>query len=256
MLYLNGDLLPDTESTALSLLGQGWLVGHGIFETIKLSDGEILRWPRHVARLTASCQELGLPYPDFQVLEDQLKLLIAAARLKNARLRITLTPDETLITHADLPEYAPTAQIATYSYSRNAQSNLAGIKSISYGEDILAMQWAKDQGLDEAIWLNTFGELCEGATSNVFLIDQDGAIITPSLECGCLPGTMRAEVIDRCEAAEIPLHERVIRAEDLLDYEAGFLTSSLREIQPIAAFDSCPWQPDHPTIETLLGSSI
>jgi branched-chain amino acid aminotransferase len=127
--------------------------------------------------------------------------------------------------------------VVTSPFVRNERSALTGIKSTSYADNILALQEAKRRGAGEAILANTRGELCEGATSNVFLVREDRCVITPPLRSGCLPGVMREVVIERCREHGIVVHEEVCPLSALATCQEAFLTSSLRGVQAINRVD-------------------
>ena len=82
---------------------------------------------------------------------------------------------------------------------RNERSAVAGAKTTSYAENVVALAHAKAQGAGEAIFANTVGALCEGTGTNVFL-GRDGRLFSPALATGCLAGVTRELV---CELVEV-----------------------------------------------------
>jgi branched-chain amino acid aminotransferase len=113
---------------------------------------------------------------------------------------------------------------------------LAGIKSTSYSENLLALEEAQARGAGEAILANTREQLCEGATSNVFIV-EGGVVMTPPLTSGCLAGVMRELVIEWCQAHALPHREEPLPMEVLRTCQEAFLTSSLRGIQAVEEID-------------------
>jgi branched-subunit amino acid aminotransferase/4-amino-4-deoxychorismate lyase len=107
------------------------------------------------------------------------------------------------------------------------------VKTISLAESVWAYAEARAAGADEALVLNTAGELCEATTANLFVV-RDGTAATPPLESGCLAGITRAHVL------ELGAVERMLTPADLEAAEEAFLTSSTREIQPLVAVDGRP----------------
>ena len=89
---------------------------------------------------------------------------------------------------------------------------------------------------DEALFVNTTGNLCEAATANVFLI-KDGALLTPSLDSGCLPGVTRELVIELAMEAGITVREDSLQLDDLQRADESFLTSSTRGVVPVTQFE-------------------
>ena len=80
---------------------------------------------------------------------------------------------------------------------RNERSAVAGLKTTSYAENVVALAYAKERGAIEAVFANTRGELCEGTGSNVFVV-RDGVVWTPPLDSGCLAGITRALAVEWC----------------------------------------------------------
>jgi branched-chain amino acid aminotransferase len=119
---------------------------------------------------------------------------------------------------------------------RNERSPLAGAKATSYGENVVAQRWGADRGCDEALFANTRGELCEGTGANVFLV-VDGVLRTPSLDSGCLAGVTRALVCELAAGEPGGIDEGAVPIDDLARASEAFLTSSTRDIHPIAVLD-------------------
>ncbi|MDQ3148169.1 MAG: aminotransferase class IV, partial [Actinomycetota bacterium] len=119
-------------------------------------------------------------------------------------------------------------------WARNERSAVAGLKTTSYAENVVALAWAQARGADEAVLANTGGSLCEGTGTNVF-VAVGGRLVTPPLASGCLAGVTRALVLERsaAEEADLPL-------DALAGAEEAFLTSSTREVQPVATVDGQP----------------
>lgn len=262
-IFLNGEFIPDDQAS-IPLSDQGFLTGHGIFETIKVTHSAPQWFDQHFERLTRSAHQLGLISPDRSTVESAISRLLEKNQLIEARLRITLTgrpapfpqrsDNPTLaITTGPLPVYPNTATVMTVPFTRNETGALTGIKSISYGENLLALQYAQERGFDEAIFTNTKGHLCEGATTNIFLVIGD-RLLTPNLKSGCLPGTTRCRVLKQAKHLGIPCKETEIPLP-LSEVDAAFLTSSLRGIQPIRKFDDRVITTSHSVIAQLREAS-
>jgi branched-chain amino acid aminotransferase len=130
----------------------------------------------------------------------------------------------------------------TGPFFRNERSPLAGLKTVNYGDNAVAQRRARAAGADEALFANTRGELCEGTWSNVFVL-VDGQWSTPPLSSGCLPGITRGVVLELFAELGLPVTESTRSIEGLDRVESAFLTSSLREIQPIAVMDGRELRP-------------
>jgi branched-chain amino acid aminotransferase len=140
---------------------------------------------------------------------------------------------------ASAPVYPDSERVVTVPWTRNERGALAGVKSVSYAENVIALMHARSRGAGEAIFANTKGELCEGTGTNVFLVDDEG-VRTPPLASGCLPGVTRALVIDLCRSHGIPVCEEALPLSALPSATGAFLTSSTREVHSISQVDGTP----------------
>ena len=241
----------------ISVLDAGLSVGDGVFETCKVIDSRAFALTRHLGRLAAGARVLEIPVPDLDVVRDGVAAVLGSGRepLPLGRLRITLTagiralgtatgtetPSVIITCHATEPLPAQTSAVLV-PWARHERSPLVGIKSTSYAENVLALRFARRAGANEALMANTAGELCEGATSNVFGV-VDGRLVTPALETGCLPGITRALVLEWFEADEV----RWPTQEFLATVDAVFVTSSMRDIHPLESLDARRWSGVDPT---------
>ena len=153
-----------------------------------------------------------------------------------------VSPDgDTMFVCTAIPSAATKEQEAVVMspWPRNERGALAGAKSVSYAENVVALTHARRAGGGEAIFANTQGDLCEGSATNVFLV-RDGLLHTPPLSSGCLAGVTRELTLEVCRAHGIPISEKSLPATALAGAEEAFLTSSMREVQAIASVDGTP----------------
>ena len=242
--WLNGSLLADPHGPAVTVSDHGMTVGDGVFEAVKVVDGVPFALTRHLARLAFSARGLGLPdLPEAEVRRG-VDAVLAQEHLPLGRLRITYTGGvaplgsgrgdnpPTLVVVADvLAPSAPTTSVVTVPWSRNERGALAGLKTTSYAENVVALAYAREHGATEAIFANTAGHLCEGTGSNVFYV-VDGELRTPTLASGCLAGISRALLLEWHGAREVD--EPV---EVLADAEEIFLVSTTRDVQAVTRCD-------------------
>ena len=252
IVWHNGRLVPAAD-VRISPFDQGLTIGLGAFETLVAFEGAPFAFSRHWNRLAHSCAGLGLPLPDRDGVAAALRAVAMANGHPNGRLRITVTPGPgplgsdraadphptCLIASAPRPVWPATARVITLDWPRNERSPLAGLKSTSYAENSLALARARGRHADEAIFANTRGDLCEGTGSNVFLVDA-GGLVTPPLADGCLAGVTRALVIEHARALGLPVREQSVPLTALAGASEAFLTSTTRDLQPIAAVDAHP----------------
>lgn len=255
--------LIDLERARLSVLDRAVTVGAGVFETIKVTDGRPFALSRHLERLQRSAAALAVEVPDFDHIRSGVEAVIASQQSTLGplgRMRITVTagagtladpyadagPPGWFITLTSLPAWPDSAVVEVSQFRRNAASALAGVKSTSYAENAIALHRAHRQGADEALLLNTTGEVCEGTGSNIFLVVDD-VLCTPPLASGCLAGVTRALVLECTDA-----QERAVPQSELALVTEAFLTSSTRDIWPIRSLSGATMPaPGQHTIDAM-----
>jgi branched-chain amino acid aminotransferase len=245
---VNGELT-DVGDARVSPFDHGLLVGDGVFETLRVYDGRPFAWTRHLDRLEHSADGLGLPVPERAVVQAAAATVLEANSLREARLRITVTggvqplgserraaAPTVIVAASELRSVPDTIAVVVVPWARNERGAAAGLKTVSYAENVRALAYAQARGAGEAVFGNTRDELCEATGSNIFVVD-DGVVRTPPASSGCLLGVTRALVLELC--AELGLaHEEATMPVGVLD-RAGevFLTSTTREVQPVTQVD-------------------
>lgn len=243
--WLNGEMV-GPEDAVVSVFDHGFTVGDGVFETLKVVGGRPFAVRRHVERLHRSAQGLGIDVPLTDAsLRRVVEEVVAAAGLELARLRITLTAgvtplgsgrgggEPTLVVAAGplTPWEADTTAVSV-PWPRNDRSPVAGVKTTSYAENVVALAEARKVGATEAILPNTRGNLCEGTGSNVFVV-LGGQLVTPPLMAGCLAGVTRALVLELLLDAD----EDDLPFAALAEADEVLLTSTTRDVQPLRQLD-------------------
>ncbi|MEI5010097.1 aminodeoxychorismate lyase [Streptomyces sp. NPDC087659] len=242
-IWVNGGLR-NADDALVSVFDHGLTVGDGIFETVKATDGRLFALTRHLDRLTRSARGLGLPDPDHDEVRRACEAVIEANPMPLGRLRITYTGGlsplgsdrgdkgpSLVVALAAATRRPDTTAVITVPWTRNERGALAGLKTTSYAENVVALARAHEQGASEAIFANTVGQLCEGTGSNIFVV-VDGQLFTPPVSSGCLAGITRALTADWTGAQEADLPMDVLeRAEEI------FLTSSTRDVQAVHRVD-------------------
>jgi branched-chain amino acid aminotransferase len=244
---INGRLTDEAEAR-VSPFDHGLLTGDGVFETLRVYRGVPFAARRHLDRLAHSGAGLGLAVPPPGALREAMAAVVEANGLVDGRVRLTVTggpappgsgrPEgavPTVIVAATPLDARPeTVDVVVVPWPRNQRGALAGLKTVSYAENVVALAWARERGAGEAVFANLDGRLCEGTGTNVFL-SVDGSLTTPPLSSGCLAGVTRDLLIERCQVAEVDLPVEALAAAG-----EAFLTSSTREVQPIASVDGRP----------------
>lgn len=245
MIWVNGQRQP-VDGAHVSARDRGFTLADGVFETMKARNGTVFRLDRHLARLTGALQVLDIPVPS--ELREWAHTAIDAAALPHGVARLTVTrgiapgglvpprdPMPTVVMMltpmppppASLYEAGVSAQIV--SGRRNEHAITSGLKTLAFTEGIAATLEAQRAGADEGLFLDIAGHCSEGAASNLFIV-AGGAVTTPPLTCGVLPGITRAVVLELAGTLGIQAEERVVTMPELADADEAFLTSAFRGI--------------------------
>ncbi|MGI9022169.1 MAG: aminotransferase class IV [Acidimicrobiales bacterium] len=246
VVWIDGRVVP-VEEARVSPLDHGLLTGDGVFETLRVYGGVPFAVTRHLDRLARSAAGIGLPAPDSALVRDAMDAVVAGNHIEEGRLRITVTGGVGSL-GSDRADVRPTVIVAgggrvdwpaatdvvVVPWPRNERGALAGIKTVSYGENVVALAYARQRGAGEALFANLAGNLCEGTGTNVF-VGVAGRLLTPPLSSGCLAGVTRDLLVESLDVAveDLPL-------DRLAEVDEAFLTSSTREVQTIGAVDGRP----------------
>ncbi len=253
MIYFNGKILP-TESIRIDPTDRGFLLGDGLFETMRVYQGKVFGLREHWNRLKIGAEFLHIPLPlsEVELASIILDLLRQNNLLKDdASLRLTVTRGPAPRGLLPPGEFKPTIMLTAFPFSahhnaarliiastrRNELSPTANIKSLNYLDNILAKMEATQAGETDAALLNSKGNVSETCAANIFIVTQKSIILTPRLQDGALPGITRQLVIRLARELNLIVEERVVTIDDLKQAEEIFLTNSLIEIQPVSSIN-------------------
>ena len=233
MIWFDGRLVSRAEIDAT---GAGALLGWGVFTTLAIRDGAPVFWAHHAARLArdAAAARVELPFGEAQLHAGLIQLL-AAQNIRDGLARITgikrgdgrWNASEGAhwsivvqggVAASGAPPSAP-LQLEVSPFRVAARAPLAGVKTTSYLPYLFAWNEARARGFDEALLLTENSWICEGARASIFWA-KDGALYTPSLDCGCLRGVGRAVAIERFE-----VNQSRYWLDDLWEADEAFLVS-------------------------------
>jgi branched-subunit amino acid aminotransferase/4-amino-4-deoxychorismate lyase len=252
--YWNGQLVPAGE-VHIAPDDAGFLFGDGLFETLRVDDGRPRDLSAHLDRLLTGLERLGIATPEGRCdLGHAVNEVAKAAPRPLARLRITVTrgtaagPTRLITASPYEPPREPLAAVLLPDYRVDSRSPLAGLKSLCYQTNRVALSKAEAQGAFEALLLNEHGRLAEGSRSNVALVLPEG-ILTPPESEGCLPGTVRRRLLERGA-----LRERPLTREDLAGAAGLLMMNSLIGVLPVARLDGreIPVGPEAVRLRALL----
>jgi branched-chain amino acid aminotransferase len=256
-IWLNGHLYEDPQQATVAGIDHGLVVGDGVFETLKVTERGAFAVQRHLNRLSRSAAALHLPAPDHLQIREAIEIVLDGRGFPLGKLRITYTggrgplgseaaygPPTVIAALTPADPAAPLAAIVTAPWTRNEHGALAGVKSISYAENVRALRYAASHNATEAIFLNTVGHLCEGTGSNIFLV-FGGTVLTPPLSSGPLAGITR-ELIMGWSSVE----ERDLTLDEAKRADEVFITSSMRDVQGIEWWDDRIFSSARPVTQT------
>ncbi len=237
VVWLNGILLDENEARLL-IADRGFTLADGIFETMRAVKASPLWLSEHLERLNAGAALLGFTVPFTEdVIEGGIRQLLGSVKEQDSAIRLTVTrgpmkqrglwPNENpsqptcLLTASASVPARPQDFAICQSTRRNEYSPLSSIKSLNYGDNILARREAIKRGFGDAIMLNTKGRVACATVGNVFF-RMAGSWRTPPLTDGILPGLARRRFIKEIDAVEAPLS-----VETIMESDAGFVSNSL-----------------------------
>jgi len=245
-LWVNGTVVPD-DAAVIRADDHGLVVGDGVFETMAVEDGVPFALTRHLHRLQRSAAGLGLEV-DERFVRAGIEAVLAD-RPDYVRLRVTVTGGPSpygsdrgsagptvMVATGPMAPWPPTTDVAVVPWTRNERAATAGLKTTSYADNVVALRYAHDRGAAEALFANSRGEVCEGTGSNVFY-EYDGVLVTPPLTSGCLAGVTRELLIEWLAAEGTPVREVALPIETLHETQEAFITSTTRDVMPIAHID-------------------
>jgi len=244
----DGEIKP-VEQLTLSPRDQGLLYGFSLFETMLVKQGRVIMLQQHLQRLTGSAASMGITIgADRDLLAENSIAAVESADVTDGVLRLTVTAGSAdswmglilFSVQKGIPyppeRYDQGFSLLTLGYPRNEKSPLIRHKSANYMENILGRREALQLGYDEGLFLNSLGNVAEGTVSNIFAV-QKGELITPPLEAGLLPGTVRQLVIELAPLMGYQCREEDITTKDIKRADECFLTNSLLGIMPATSLD-------------------
>jgi branched-chain amino acid aminotransferase len=241
---VDGEIMAAAEAT-IPAGDEGLLRGDGVFEVVRVYDGRPFALEEHLARLQRSGARSRLDVDAEAVRSDLFRLLAAAgAGPPHDLVRVVLTRGGRRLLMTEPLKSAVTGgriRLGTVTYSPTRV--LDGVKTLSYGANMLATRIAVEQGFDEALLVTPHGRVLEAPTSSIFWV-RGGELFTPPLSDHILASITRAHVVALSGAVE-----RACTLEELLAAEEAFLASTTREVQGVAAVDGRAFADHAPVTE-------
>ena len=254
--WVNGCLVGESEPS-LSLLERGLTLGDGVFETMLAAGTNLFRPTEHLERLAQGASLLAIDLPPTEHLLAAVLDTLTANRLSTAVVRLTVSRGPDPGRGLDIsPDLAPTIIVRATSHEpssphedglaallsslrRNESSPLSRVKSLSYADNVLARLEARRRGADEAVLLNTAGEVCCASVANLFMV-RGGTLVTPPVESGALPGVTRRCVLELAAARGLTVRQTPVLPEDLRTADEAFLTNTVVGVVSLTSLEGRP----------------
>lgn len=241
IVFLNGKYMPLKEA-GVPVSDPGFLLGYGVFETMRSFNNKIVRLREHLVRLKNSCGLLGIDLNwTLPQLQSAIQKTCALNGFNDTSVRLTLWrafggTGVLILAKKYIPypviKYKTGFSAGISSFSQDEKSFLAGIKTTNRILYKLSDAQARAKKFDEAVILNNKGYICEGTRTNIFFV-KDKEMFTPSLECGCLDGITRGVIFDLAKQSAKRVLEGQFTPFDLYSADEAFLTNSLMGVMPL-----------------------
>ena len=231
----------------------GLLSGWGVFSTLRVADGVLFAFERHWARMRKDAAALHVPLPpDPELVRRKLLELVEANQAFDSTLRVVVVrntggmwegpgigraSDLIALTSAT-KEWGSGVRLCYTPRARYAAGEFAGAKILSWAMNLTWLETAQARGFDETILLNEHGEAAECTSANIFAAEGD-RVWTPPLSSGCLPGVTRELLLQEIHVPGYTIAEKALTPADLERAAEVFITSTTRNLLPVAAIEGC-----------------
>jgi D-alanine transaminase len=253
--YVNGRYLPARDA-CVNVEDRGYQFADGVYEVCEVQGGKLVDAPRHLARLQRSLRELRIAEPmPLASLEFVLRETVRRNRVEHGIVYLQISRGVARRDHAfPLNPIPPSVVVTARNVNRekaqaNARNGIAvittpenrwprvDIKSVSLLPNVLAKQAARDRGAYEAWFVDGDGFVTEGASSNAWIITQDGRLVTRPVDNRILSGITRAVLMNLLEAMQLRLEERPFTVAEAKAAAEAFVTSAGQVVMPVVRID-------------------
>ena len=255
-IYLNGEYV-SKEDAKVSVFDHGFLYGDGIFEGIRIYNGNIFKCKEHLKRLYDSAKSIMLDIPlTFEEMERALVESVRKNGLNNGYIRLVVSRGDgnlgldprrcpkpnVIIIVEQLAIYSEEMyrnglKTVSVSVRRNIPDALnPKIKSLNYLNNILVKIQANLAGVGEAIMVNAQGYVAEGSSDNIFIV-KNGVVFTPPCWVGALEGITRGAIIEICEKIGLPIKIEPFTLHDVYVADEVFFTGTAAEVIAVREVD-------------------
>ena len=253
LINFNGSLI-DPQTPIATVSNRSLRYGDGLFETMYWDGQTIRNQSFHLDRLFQGLAilrfDLSGGFTREFISEEINRLCLHNAGSEKARVRLNVFREDGsvllpvknqpvfIIETTVFPEtnLSP-LRLTLYEGEKKNIGKLSNLKTNNYLLNILAVQHAKENGFDDAVFLNNKGNICEASSSNLFMV-QKGVLFTPALSQACVAGTKRRELLEKLPDLGFQVEETIITKDMVFEMEEVFLTNAIRGIRPVICIDN------------------
>jgi len=247
-------ILTDSQTAVVTAFNRSLRYGDGLFETMYWDGLKIQNLDFHLDRLFQGLMilkfDLSGGFTRSFISEEIKRLCDNNAVASKARIRLNVFREDgsVLLPAGNKPEFIIESSVlpeenqgplrlTLFKAESKSTGILSNLKTNNHLLNVLAIQYAKENGFDDALVLNSRGNICEASSSNLFLV-QKGILFTPALSQGCVAGTKRRELLEILPTLGFQIEETIITKEMVFEMEEVFLTNAIRGIRPVICIDN------------------
>lgn len=252
--YVNGAYSAHGQAV-VHIEDRGFQFADGVYEVWSVFDGRLADFEGHMSRLQRSLSELKIDIPmSAGALGVILRETVRRNRVRHGMVYLQVTRGTAPRDHGFPVEIAPSVVVTAKSIDparnqRLAKNGAAGvtqpdirwgrcdIKTVGLLPNVLAKQAARERGAYECLMYDDMGLITEGASTNAWIVDEDGRLRTRDIQANILRGVTRAAVLDLAAAEGVELEERAFSVDEAKRAREVFLTAASAFVMPLVSLD-------------------
>ncbi|WP_439613860.1 D-amino-acid transaminase [Reyranella sp.] len=251
--YVNGRYVEHREAS-VHIEDRGYQLADGVYEVVGVRDGKLIDEKPHIDRLDRSLKELRIDWPvSRSALSFIIRELMRKNRLRDGLVYMQVTRGVSRRDHGFPTTPVKPALVLTTKATKHIVADAGAgvavksmpdirwercdIKTVALLPNVLAKQAAREAGAYEAWLLDEKGCVTEGASTNAWIVTQDGELITRQTDNGILSGITRTTLKTICNSLQLKLVERPFSLEEAKKAKEAFITSATSFVTPVVKID-------------------